>query len=448
MRMDNRRKGWISVFALFLCMVLLAGCQGGASDVPQVTREVAEAMEKDSDKDVQPLQEETEIPGDGIITKEQIGTIAGKEGTYYFLGETGEGIGYRWAYDGAKIQNPVEQKLKVECVEDGLDEIRAVAGKAPYGLGVTLQEMHMAAPATLTLTLDEAWDADRVLFCSYEDGKIYQLDEGRISQVEEEGREVSQVSFQVARAGETFYVLGGSSKGGTAKAEGKSQDKDGKDEHGKDKDSGGKGGADGQTASAAAEGQGLGGAAHADNQETDGSDTPDQDAAGKEQSGGDDPYQVQDQPQGADSQPQGDGQDQTHTCTFSIECSTLLDNWDDVKEEKKEFVPADGWVVQPTEVTFTPGESVFDVLKRVCQERGILMESSYTPMYGSYYVEGINQLYEFDGGGTSGWMFCVNSWYPNYGCSSYTVEDGDVIEWRYTCSLGSDVGNAYMGEGQ
>lgn len=73
------------------------------------------------------------------------------------------------------------------------------------------------------------------------------------------------------------------------------------------------------------------------------------------------------------------------------------------------------------------------------------MESSYTPIYGSYYIEGINQLYEFDGGGQSGWQYCVNGWFPNYGCSSYSVEDGDVIEWKYTCNLGSDVGNTSMG---
>ena len=86
------------------------------------------------------------------------------------------------------------------------------------------------------------------------------------------------------------------------------------------------------------------------------------------------------------------------------------------------------------------------MLKRVCADAGIQMESRYTPMYGSYYIEGMNQLYEFDGGPQSGWMYSVNSWFPNYGCSSYTVNDGDVIEWRYTCDLGSDVGNVYMGD--
>ena len=61
-------------------------------------------------------------------------------------------------------------------------------------------------------------------------------------------------------------------------------------------------------------------------------------------------------------------------------------------------------------------------------------------MYESYYVEGINYLYEFDGGQGSGWMYKVNGWFPNYGCSSYYLTDGEVIEWVYTCDYGADVG--------
>ena len=59
----------------------------------------------------------------------------------------------------------------------------------------------------------------------------------------------------------------------------------------------------------------------------------------------------------------------------------------------------------------------------------------------SYYVEGINNLYEFDCGEQSGWMYAVNGWYPNYGCSAYTLSDGDVIGWAYTCNgYGADLG--------
>ena len=107
-------------------------------------------------------------------------------------------------------------------------------------------------------------------------------------------------------------------------------------------------------------------------------------------------------------------------------------------------MPSDGLILAPSEVEFEEGESVHDILKRVCQAAGIHMESSYTPVYDSAYVEGINQLYEFDCGEQSGWMFKVNDWFPNYGCSKYKVSDGDVIEWVYTCELGEDVGDNSM----
>ena len=68
------------------------------------------------------------------------------------------------------------------------------------------------------------------------------------------------------------------------------------------------------------------------------------------------------------------------------------------------------------------------------------MEFSNTPIYQSAYIEGIGNLYEFDCGPQSGWMFSVNDVYPGLGCSSYTLSDGDVIVFSYTCDLGADLG--------
>lgn len=90
-------------------------------------------------------------------------------------------------------------------------------------------------------------------------------------------------------------------------------------------------------------------------------------------------------------------------------------------------------------VGFDSTESVYDILRRICDENNIQMESSFTPAFGSYYVEGINNLYEFDCGGSSGWMYSVNGAFPNYGCSSYIPENNDKIAFRYTCELGYDL---------
>ena len=132
-----------------------------------------------------------------------------------------------------------------------------------------------------------------------------------------------------------------------------------------------------------------------------------------------------------------------HTCTISISCATILDNMEWLAPEKRELVPEDGWVLKPIEVTFYEGESAFDVLRRTCIGQGIHLEFANTPIYNSAYIEGIHNLYEFDCGQTSGWMFCVNGWFPNYGCSRYAMKDGDVLEWMYTCSLGVDIGGYY-----
>lgn len=137
--------------------------------------------------------------------------------------------------------------------------------------------------------------------------------------------------------------------------------------------------------------------------------------------------------------------DSVGRCTFSISCETILDNKDKCVENKRTLVPEDGVIFPATKVEIYEGESVFDVLQRVCRENKIHMESSWTPVYNSVYVEGIQNLYEFDVGEGSGWMYAVNGWYPNYGCSRYSLQDGDVVAWRYTCDLGYDLGSAMGG---
>ena len=128
-------------------------------------------------------------------------------------------------------------------------------------------------------------------------------------------------------------------------------------------------------------------------------------------------------------------------CSITIRCDTILDNYDELDPAKAPYVPDNGCILPATTVEITEGESVFDVLNRVCEQYGIQIEYSWTPMYDSYYIEGINNLYEFDCGYESGWMYKVNGWFPNYGCSSYELTGGESIVWCYTCKgLGEDVG--------
>ena len=134
--------------------------------------------------------------------------------------------------------------------------------------------------------------------------------------------------------------------------------------------------------------------------------------------------------------------------TMSISCAALLDHMDWLDPDKRELIPEDGWILEPVTVPLEEGDSVFDLLRRVTREYKIHMEYSQSPMYGSAYIEGIFNLYELDAGSGSGWMYSVNGWYPNYGCSGYALEPGDVVEWRYTCETGEDIGGGYQPEGE
>lgn len=128
------------------------------------------------------------------------------------------------------------------------------------------------------------------------------------------------------------------------------------------------------------------------------------------------------------------------SCTLEIRCDVLLDNLDQLKAEKAALVPEDGVLLPVTEVEFDGGESVFDVFRKVLREEKLHFEYVDASAYDSVYIEGIGNLYEFDCGPQSGWMYSVNAVHPGLGCSAYTLADGDVIVFCYTCDLGADVG--------
>ena len=131
------------------------------------------------------------------------------------------------------------------------------------------------------------------------------------------------------------------------------------------------------------------------------------------------------------------------TCTLEIRCDVLLDRLDELAPEKAALVPADGVLLAVTEAEFSGGESVFDVFRRCIREKKIHFEYIDAKIYNSAYIEGIGNLYEFDCGPQSGWMVCVNGEFLGLGCSGYTLADGDVITFQYTCDLGKDLGAGY-----
>lgn len=144
-------------------------------------------------------------------------------------------------------------------------------------------------------------------------------------------------------------------------------------------------------------------------------------------------------------------EDTSFTVYLSIECLTLLNKKDSVEPSVAKYIPEDGYILRKKECVCYKGESVYDVLAREVKAAGIQFEADYTPMYGSAYIRGIGNIYEFDGGDMSGWLYSVkppneDAWCPNYGCSRYVLIEGEYIRWAYTCeNFGGDIGGEFAG---
>lgn len=140
----------------------------------------------------------------------------------------------------------------------------------------------------------------------------------------------------------------------------------------------------------------------------------------------------------------------SETVFLSINCGTILDNWENLDPALRyeKYVPADGVILPETEYVLRKGDTVYDILDRAVRYNKIQMEyqGANENSFGSVYIQGINYLYEFSCGPLSGWMYRVNGQFPDYGCSLYSLKDGDVVEWVYTCDLGRDVGNEWGSE--
>lgn len=123
-----------------------------------------------------------------------------------------------------------------------------------------------------------------------------------------------------------------------------------------------------------------------------------------------------------------------HTCSFTIECRLILDRKDLWRDGLEEVVPGDG-VFFSGKIRYKKGQSVYDILKKICDKNDILLDADYTPLYDTYYVRGIGNLYEFDCGSESGWKYKVNGVLPGVGSSLYEIKDDDEIVFFYDTEI-------------
>lgn len=377
-------KRLIPFFLAFGMLLSLCGCRGSFGSMD--------------------LQDAIEIPEDGIVKESTIEQIKEKNAIASFYGES-NGCKYEWTIFGSDIQEPKEVNLLVDIQKNSFGELSVSCA----------QEDAFGFPALLSIHTGEKWNA--LSATAYRQTQA-------MSSVSITGNQESILNLSLTEGMRNWII-----RPDAMPAEENSPQE-----------------------AAPSETEPAGSSAGSDDTDDylSGVEAGDNRVYSDGKGTGQDKYLTDPIPEGrpmpVEPEDQNIDKGKSFPCTFSIECSTILNNLSDLDPEKLEMVPSDGIILEATTVTFYEGESVFDVLQRVCQENGIHMEASWTPIYNSAYVEGIHNLYEFDCGNESGWMYRVNGWYPNYGCSRYQLAQGDVVEWRYTCKgLGKDVGCDWMG---
>ena len=397
----SRKKG-IKYFIISILFVILSfnlfGCEG-ADESANVN-----------------ISSDMDIPEDGIIKADVFSAIAGTKEEITFHGKDEE-IEYEWIFSGENIHNPADSNLSIDFVTDEskLLEIKKLSGNPTYALGLKLDNEELVTIPTLRITLPYKWDADVAVLCKNENNTAMKLSDAEVKV----GNDSTTLTMQISEANDLYYVVAGISKE-TAKERNESQkaseEKDSAQDTestNNDKDNNNSEVADNNSEK---------------NQVTDNSSKKNKESDNKSEKNTQNNYKEN-----------KEAYKEKLSCTISIDCKTILSNYDRLDKSKKNFVPDNGVILPETKVEFEKGDSVFDILLKVCKDNNIQMEHSYTPIYGSEYIEGINQLYEFDCGELSGWMFSVGGWSPNYGCDKYILSGGEKIKWSYTCDLGKDL---------
>jgi hypothetical protein len=121
---------------------------------------------------------------------------------------------------------------------------------------------------------------------------------------------------------------------------------------------------------------------------------------------------------------------------------TLTIRFDTVVGERgTEHLGNDGVILPVTTFEIDANDTVFDILTEAAIKYRLRIQNTGATAASSaaVYIRGINDLYEFDYGDLSGWIYFVNGQKMSVGCGEYCLSDGDVIEFHYSRALGEDL---------
>ncbi len=115
------------------------------------------------------------------------------------------------------------------------------------------------------------------------------------------------------------------------------------------------------------------------------------------------------------------------SCTVTAD---VLDALASLPSGEPSPLPVENGILLQKEVSFSAGESAYDVMLRTLQEEKIHYEVDTTK-----YFLGIGNIYAGDCGDMSGWLYSVNGESPTVGASQYTLQDGDELRFYYVTTF-------------
>lgn len=150
----------------------------------------------------------------------------------------------------------------------------------------------------------------------------------------------------------------------------------------------------------------------------------------------------EDKPKEGEPEEEEPKEDKNPTITHSIVIAEEGSHGQKLCQEKKyPSCPEDGRAeipLPPTKMEIENEDTALEALIDITMAKKIHMD--YRGGRGSTaYIQGMGNVYEFDRGQGSGWMFRVNGIFPDRGAGVVALCDGDVVEWLYTTNLGQDL---------
>lgn len=124
---------------------------------------------------------------------------------------------------------------------------------------------------------------------------------------------------------------------------------------------------------------------------------------------------------------------------LQIECKVLLDDQENIKQSLLDegIIPSDGIFLKEKTLVLRNKDTVFSILKRASRYYQFQLE--YEGLQGSYYIEGIYNLYEFDCGSLSGWLFYINGERSGQSSDKVYLKNGDKVVLKYSRDMGNDL---------